>query len=172
MALHEVFISSFFKYDIIIFILAGVNVYLYNNVLKYTNKIYYHFNSVDYIKNLSDDSRNSLNLVTKKEPDILEANDLLNCRRMMNSLYSFYSNITTIFPLLGMLGTVISLIPMVGSATAETTGLFFSALTSTLWGIIAAIIFKFLDSFISYKIEDNEKHIEHLFNPTKDISGE
>jgi biopolymer transport protein ExbB/TolQ len=71
------------------------------------------------------------------------------------------------FPLLGMLGTVISLIPMVNLIGTETTGAFFAALTSTFWGIVAALVFKFLDSFLSYKIEDNEKHMEFLLNPGK-----
>ena len=40
-------------------------------------------------------------------------------------------------------------------------------MTSTFWGIVAALVFKFLDSFLSYKIEDNEKHMEYLLNPAK-----
>ena len=83
----------------------------------------------------------------------------------MNKRYALYSNLTTMFPLMGMLGTVVSLIPMVNAIGSETTGLFFSALTSTFWGIVFALIFKLLDASISYKIEDNEKHMEYMFNP-------
>ena len=83
----------------------------------------------------------------------------------MNQYYALYYNITTMFPLMGMLGTVISLIPMVNSLGTESTGLFFSALTSTFWGIVAALIFRLSDASVSYKIEDNEKHMEYMFNP-------
>ena len=82
-------------------------------------------------------------------------------REKMNQGYAWYANFTTMFPLFGMLGTVYSLIRVVGDSLTETSA-FFSALTSTAWGIVAAIIFKALDSTLSYKIEDNEKHTEHL----------
>ena len=82
----------------------------------------------------------------------------------MNKTYALYSNFTTIFPLLGMLGTVWALIPMVNTIGTTDTSNFFSALTSTLWGIIVAILFKVLDSTVSYKIEDNEKRIEFLLS--------
>ena len=36
---------------------------------------------------------------------------------------------------------------------------FYAALTSTFWGLVFAIIFKFLDGVISAKIEDNEKTV-------------
>ena len=85
-------------------------------------------------------------------------------REKMNKTYALYSNFTTIFPLLGMLGTVWALIPMVNTIGTTDTSNFFSALTSTLWGIIVAILFKVLDSTVSYKIEDNEKRIEFLLS--------
>ena len=37
---------------------------------------------------------------------------------------------------------------------------FYGALTSTFWGLVFAIIFKFLDGIISAKIEDNEKNVQ------------
>ena len=93
---------------------------------------------------------------------LYSAEDLLDTREKMNKVYALYSNVTTIFPLLGMLGTVWALIPMVNTIGTADTSNFFSALTSTFWGIVAAILFKALDSTVSYKIEDNEKHTEHL----------
>ena len=92
---------------------------------------------------------------------------LLECRDRMNKYYSMFSIITTMFPLLGLLGTVASLIPMVNSIGAEDVQLFFGALTSTFWGIVWALICKFFDIFIGYKVEDNEKRIEFLLNPKR-----
>ena len=75
------------------------------------------------------------------------------------SLYSLFVNLTGIFPLLGILGTVISLLGMVGDMTNVQDN-FYGALTSTFWGLVFAIIFKFLDGIISAKIEDNEKNVQ------------
>ena len=59
----------------------------------------------------------------------------------------------------GSLGTVISLLGMVGDMTNVQDN-FYGALTSTFWGLVFAIIFKFLDGIISAKIEDNEKNVQ------------
>jgi chemotaxis protein MotA len=97
----------------------------------------------------------------------LSGEELLNEREKMNETYAAFTTLTTIFPLLGMLGTVISLLNMTDLIGTEATGAFLGALTSTFWGIVAAIICKIMDTRISYKIEDNEKHMDYLFNPSK-----
>ena len=88
-------------------------------------------------------------------------------REKTNRVYDLFSNFTTMFPLLGMLGTVVSLIMMTDSINTAATESFFAALTSTFWGIVAALIFKGLDALVSYKIEDNEKHMEYILNPNR-----
>ena len=60
---------------------------------------------------------------------------------------------------MGILGTVISLLGMVGDMTNVQDN-FYGALTSTFWGLVFAIIFKFLDGIISAKIDDNEKNVQ------------
>ena len=82
-------------------------------------------------------------------------------RKRSTGLYSIFVNITAIFPLLGILGTVISLIPMV-SDMANMQNNFFAALTSTFWGLVFAIVFKLLDSLLSSRIEDNDKNVTLL----------
>ena len=39
-------------------------------------------------------------------------------------------------------------------------GNFYAALTSTFWGLVFGIVFKFLDGIVSAKIEDNEKNVQ------------
>lgn len=152
-------------FDGMIIVIALVNYFfVFNKVRTEVNRIYHHFNGHDYLKNLSKDAKEAIKKNTK-EPEKLTAGDLLKYREKMNRWYAFYTNITTLFPLLGMLGTVVSLIPMVKAIGSESTGLFFSALTSTFWGIVCAMIFKLLDATISYKIDDIEKHMEYMFNP-------
>ena len=82
-------------------------------------------------------------------------------RKRSESLYSVFVNVTSIFPLLGILGTVVSLLPMV-SELADMQTNFFAALTSTFWGLVFAIIFKLLDGFLSSRMEDNDKAVDLL----------
>lgn len=154
--------DNFWKFDYIIFIIAIYNfLWCYLRARKYADELYYHYNSSDKLSNLPEENLEKLKRNTKSKKK-LSADELLDSREKMNRIYALYANVTTIFPLLGMLGTVWALIPMVNTIGTTDTSNFFSALTSTLWGIIAAIVFKALDSTISYKIDDNEKHTEHL----------
>ena len=78
-------------------------------------------------------------------------------------LYSLYVGITSIFPFLGILGTVFSLIMLAGgdlsNAVQES---FFVALTSTFWGVLFAIIYRFLDATVSTKIQSNSDEVTRL----------
>lgn len=161
MDIIKVFWNNFFKFDFIIFILFFSNLKLFFVVRKEADRIYRHFNASDRLSNLSEEAIEKLKKTTKEE-EKLSAEALLDGRERMNKAYAMYLNFTTMFPLFGMLGTVWALIPMVNTIGTADTSNFFSALTSTAWGIIAAIVYKGLDSTISYKIEDAEKHIVHL----------
>lgn len=90
--------------------------------------------------------------------------------RHLNTAYNLFTTMITVFPLLGMFGTVRSLLEL-NLATEEMAELqvhFFDALTSTAWGIFFAIMFKILNAVIEYdtinqieivqKIIDKEEH--------------
>ncbi|MBQ5331617.1 MAG: MotA/TolQ/ExbB proton channel family protein [Oscillospiraceae bacterium] len=88
-----------------------------------------------------------------REPD---EDKLYSSMSSLNLAYSFFSGFTSSFPLLGMLGTVRSLIGAAQTMTGGEVAVeeFFGALTSTAWGIIFGIIFKsVVDSFLSAKVE-------------------
>lgn len=87
--------------------------------------------------------------ICKMDPNRRFAEDLA---KRLNTGYNFFTTMITIFPLLGMLGTVKSLIELnlASEQIAELQSHFFDALTSTAWGIIFAIIFKVLNSTIEY----------------------
>ena len=70
---------------------------------------------------------------------------------------------TAVFPLLGILGTVISLLPMVSDMTNMQNN-FFAALTSTFWGLVFAIGFKLCDAFLSSRMDDNDKNVNLLLS--------
>lgn len=65
--------------------------------------------------------------------------------------YTFYANITSIFPLLGIFGTVCSLVDL--SSTGDISANFATALDTTIFGLIWAMFFKVLDSLISSKLD-------------------
>lgn len=60
-------------------------------------------------------------------------------------LSSVYNNATSLFPLLGILGTVLSLIP-INESSAVVSELFGVALSSTAIGVICAIVYKGIGS--------------------------
>lgn len=87
----------------------------------------------------------------KKDPNKRFAEDLA---KRLNKWYNFFTTMITIFPLLGMLGTVKSLIELnlASEQIAELQSHFFDALTSTAWGIIFAIVFKVVNSAFEYQV--------------------
>ncbi|SDA16871.1 MotA/TolQ/ExbB proton channel family protein [Ruminococcus sp. YE71] len=89
-------------------------------------------------------------------------------RKCLNISYSLYSGITSVFPLLGMFGTVKSLLDLPSLTSGDITavqGSFFTALTSTAWGIIWAVVFKIFGSAIAPGIEDRRSELD------KEIQG-
>jgi chemotaxis protein MotA len=81
--------------------------------------------------------------------------------------YSVFVTLITIFPLLGMLGTVKSLLILNfidENAILNARNSFFDALTSTAWGIIFAIIFKVVNAVISKHTDDNIEKISGLIS--------
>jgi chemotaxis protein MotA len=80
-------------------------------------------------------------------------------RETTEKYYAMFINLIGIFPLLGILGTVVALLPMVQD-TGNMQQNFYVALTSTLWGLVFSIIFKLLDGTLYPRIERNNRGIE------------
>ena len=73
---------------------------------------------------------------------------------LLSVSYTLLITITSLFPLLGMLGTVKALIELDLSQDLEVIKVnFFNALTSTAWGIIFSAFFKLGIAFIQTEIE-------------------
>ena len=81
----------------------------------------------------------------------------------LNISYNLFTTMITVFPLLGMLGTVSALLG-INLDGGDYKNNFFGALTSTAWGIVFAITLKVINAFIEYdvlsKIEAAEEIIE------------
>ena len=158
-SLLGVLADNFLSFDFIIFLLAGLNVFILVKTSIYSKLLYKTLNPYCWIPG-GDESLREVQEKFAQQRDKSSETDIIQLRRKMNTYYVIYENLTAIFPLLGLLGTVVSLLPMVADMGEIVTGLFFSALTSTMWGIIFAIVFKALNGYLSSGIEDNEKNIE------------
>ena len=146
--------NNFFGFDILIFIAALFNCFVYHIVRKTSEKLRSMMTHKIYVPHFK---------VSRKEADdevaALREEEVLEMRDKSGRYYSLFVNITAIFPLLGILGTVVSLLGLV-SDMENVTGNFYGALTSTFWGLIFAIVFKFLDGMISPQIDTNEKSVQ------------
>lgn len=142
--------ANFFQYDAIIFIIAAVNVFFYATALKKASILYKKalpslpVNSKSFDKELKRAHGESSYKVLR---ELLEQTDFW---------YTLFTNVTGIFTLLGILGTVRSLLNIVNSG-ADINNEFLGALTSTFWGIVFTIVFKIADTCISTKLNLGER---------------
>ena len=108
----------------------------------------------------------------EKEQDTNDLDQNYNIKERYNKLskwYTIFITIITIFPLLGMLGTVSALLDLDMKNISNAQENFFSALSSTFLGIIFAILFKILNAVILFDVEDV---IQRILKVIKDIRQE
>lgn len=151
--LFSVIFMNFWGYDLIIFIAAIITAVIYYKLRMSADNLYNKMHLTVYVPNGNASRRETDSAISG-----ITETDIVSMRNHTGKLYSVFVNLTGIFPLLGILGTVVSLLGLVADST-DVTGNFYGALTSTFWGLIFAIIFKFMDGIISAKIEDNEKTV-------------
>lgn len=86
----------------------------------------------------------------KKKVTFSESRLKMTCR-----LYTVFVTMISVFPLLGMLGTVFGLLglDLANGDMGNIRDNFFRALTSTAWGIIFAVIFKIVHACIADELE-------------------
>ncbi|HJG47960.1 MAG: MotA/TolQ/ExbB proton channel family protein [Ruoffia tabacinasalis] len=156
MQFFQPILDNFFKFDFLIVIIAIGAAFLYYRCLESCKQL---FNILIPRGNVALGKKNqkSMNRHYKLYFDSDGEQEILQKRQKSNSLYVLFTNVCAIFPLMGLLGTVISLIPMVGELD---TSLFFMALTSTFWGIIFAIIFKALNGYLQARVEENNELVQ------------
>lgn len=159
MGLIGIFLKNLFRFDWMIFALAGANVYVFlrtRRMMKKLSRILRPKGSL--IGGWTSEAEVKAVFAKYLKPS--GEDELIRFRQKIRTSYAFYENITAIFPLMGILGTVVSLLPMVQAMqVSESAPLFFSALTSTFWGIVFAILYKTLDSYLAPEIEEAEKNL-------------
>lgn len=148
--------ENFFKFDFLIIIIAIGATYLYHRCLESSKKLTNILLPKGNVA-LGKENQKQLNRHYQLYFDPEGEHEILRQRSRANSEYVLFTNIVAIFPLMGLLGTVMSLIPMVGTLD---TSLFYMALTSTFWGIVFAIIFKALNGYLQARIEENNELVQ------------
>lgn len=151
-SLIGIFIGNLWKFDIIIFLLAIINLWCFFMVRSVTNRLYKKMYYTIFVP-----SHHAYNPPLNQIYNIDET-DIISLRKKSGVLYNIFSTLTSLFTMLGILGTVISLIPMVENMDTIKAN-FLVALTSTFWGLVFAVLFKILDASVSGRIDDNEKTV-------------
>ncbi len=151
--IFSVIFMNIWGYDMIIFIVAVFTGIMYYYLWRSADRLYKKMHLTVFVPDSDISPKEAVSDISG-----LRESEIVSMRNQTGSLYSVFVNLTGIFPLLGILGTVTSLLGLV-SDTSDITGNFYGALTSTFWGLVFAIIFKFLDGIVSAKIEDNEKSV-------------
>lgn len=77
--------------------------------------------------------------------------------------YHMFNTVNGIFPLLGILGTIIGMLKMVGMESQMVMSNFTLALTSTFWGLVFSIIFKAIDGRIAPVFYQNQENLQLMF---------
>ena len=145
-------------FDLLIFIAAGFNTVCYILTRRRTLRLYRKLHMIIFVPSHRKNPEAVADAVRE-----LDEEEIVSLRKSSEAFYTVFANVTSIFPLLGILGTVISLMPMVADM-ADMSRNFFAALTSTFWGLVFAIIFKLLDGFLVSRIEDNDKNVTLLLD--------
>ncbi len=170
MNIFSVIFMNFLGFDIFIFLAAVFNGFLFYMVKLTSDRLKAKMSHTVYVPHFEASRREADEQVSE-----LREEEVLTLRSASDRAYSLFVNITGIFPLLGILGTVVSLLGLV-SDMENVTGNFYAALTSTFWGLIFAIVFKFLDGLIAPQIEQNEKsvklYLDSITNSTSEAAAE
>lgn len=144
--------------DVIIFIWAGVTGFIYYQTWRIAKLL-----AIDLHIPVERRANPKAKPETPEDP-VAHEDRVLEEQIKMNKLYALFANFTALFPLWGMLGTVLSLIGLAGkmSEAGADVEQFFLALTSTAWGIVFAIVYKILDAPISVRVAANDKEVDTL----------
>ena len=153
-----IILKNLLGYDILILMLAGfAGFYVYPKSVKASDALREQLQPTLYIPIdvlLQQFVRND-----KKEIDLHLIKRLKDSEaQLVNMLLTIIS----VFPLLGILGTIISLLGMVNLGSEEVLINFTTALTSTFWGLVFAIAFKGLSSMLVAQNEQNAENFELL----------
>ena len=155
MSFLNILIKNIIGYDLIIFGAMIAAFYLFF-ASKKANKHLYAVLGEPCIKR----KENGLKLEATRKLEAASEAEIMEIRLKQDKLYGAFTAVISIFPLLGMIGTVYSLLCLDMTDTGgNITDNFWIALTSTFWGAVFGVVFKLLDCTLNPLIEDaNERY--------------
>lgn len=145
-------LDNLLGFDLMIVALGGFNFWV----------MYRAFNAAkELVKKLGTDGVSQADMRRGKasKAERLTDEEIIAMRNRAENLYTLYVNISAVFPLFGILGTVIALIGMQDGLGAMDSG-FLMALTSTFWGLVFSIIFKFCQTIVENKLDEGAREAE------------
>ena len=156
--MFQIILQNLLGYDMLIILLAVfAGIYIYPRASKASGLLKEELQPTLYvpidalIKHFVTNSSKELDLHSIKKLKDEEA-------RFVNMLLTVIS----VFPLMGILGTIISLLRMVDLGSDLVLLNFTTALTSTFWGLVCAIGFKGFTAMLVAQSEENAENFELL----------
>lgn len=152
-------LKNLIGYDILIIILAVVNGVLVIPRLKSCSltlrkklqgTIYLPIELI--LESINSNRKNKVNL-----------HELQELREKEVFYYHMFDTINGIFPLMGILGTIIGLLRMVGMDSSIVMSNFTIALTSTFWGLVFSIAYKAIDGMLAPNFYQNQENLQLIY---------
>jgi len=145
-------------YDLLILLLAAfAGFFVYPRAVKASDTLKGHLQPTLYIP---------IDVLLRQfQTNNREEIDLHRIKKLKDEEAKFVNMLMTIisvFPLMGILGTIISLLGMVNLGSEEVLINFTTALTSTFWGLVFAIGFKGMTTMLLAQNELNAENFELL----------
>lgn len=155
----QVLLRNMIGYDMIIIIAAIINgFFIYPRTKRYSVMLRDHLQPRVYVP---------INMLVQRVKGTPEKKIDLNALKSMRSdeihFYSIFNAFNTAFPMLGMLGTILSLLRMLDLTQQQVIMNFTIALTSTFWGLIFALVFKAIDAGLNPIVEQNQENLKLIF---------
>ncbi|MEX1308085.1 MAG: MotA/TolQ/ExbB proton channel family protein [Eubacteriales bacterium] len=153
-------------YDLLVVVLLIINIgFVAIRLRTLSKQLDNHLKKVVYLP-----VAEALKAVATEKPEAANLHKLRHMREKEDRLYYSFVSITSILPLLGILGTVIALMQIDGFTTETISQNFMAALTSTFWGLVGATLCKALEASIVARVEANRENFAMLVKTT--IKGE
>ena len=161
MELLKAIFSNILGLDGFIIIIIILNIFLVGNMTRrLSNKAEGAMRKVVYKP--IDDIVEKIGKAEKKEK--LDLHKLKSTIETQHTWYQIFISITSIMPLLGILGTVISLLGITALEQSVIQANFLTALSSTFWGIVGAIICRVVEGTLTPIVERNQDNFDLLIN--------
>lgn len=152
-------LGNLIGYDFLIILLAIVNGVLIVPRLKSTsNELRKKLQGTIYLP--IEMILESIQRGTKKDVNLHELQSL---REKEVFYYHVFGTVNSIFPLMGILGTIIGLLRMVGLDSSMVMSNFTIALTSTFWGLVFSIAYRALDGMVAPVFYQNQENLQLIY---------